>query len=122
MLNLVFAAEQDLGSLEGTGALSVFTRDAGGAMSLFNKVISNIIAVLTIVAGLWFIFQFILGAFGWLTAGGDKAAMENARKKITNAIVGLVIVVTAIFIIDLLGKLLGLDILNPGVAILNIWK
>ncbi len=122
MLNLVFAAEQDLGSLEGTGSLSVFTRDAGGAMSRFNQVISNIIAILTIVAGLWFIFQFILGAFGWLTAGGDKAAMENARKKITNAIVGLVIVVTAIFIIDLLGKLLGLDILNPEEVISKIWQ
>lgn len=111
-----------LGTLEGFGPLGKFALDIGTATNLFNKVISNIIAVLTISAGLWFILQFILGAWGWLTAGGDKSALENAQKKITNSLIGLVIVVAAIFLVDLIGKLLGLEILRPGKFILGIWQ
>lgn len=119
-----FAVEINLGELKGLGPLGFenieITRDA--AIDLFNKVISNIIGIMTIVAGIWFIFQFIIGAFGWLTAGGDKAAMENAQKKITNGVIGLVIVVAAIFLIDLLGRLIGLEILSPKKFIIGIWS
>lgn len=113
------------GRFEGFGPLGETWRYVfrqGEAISLFNRVISIIIGVMTIAAGLWFIFQFMIGAFGWLTAGGDKAAVENAQKRITNAMIGLVIVVAAVFLIDLLGGLLGLEILNPGKFILGIWQ
>lgn len=95
--------------------------DIPNTMALFNKVISNIVAVLTISASLWFILQFILGAWGWLSAGADKASLENAQKKLTNSVIGLAIVVAAVFLIDIIGKLLGLDILNPGKFIKDIW-
>lgn len=92
-----------------------------GALSLFNLVISNIIGIMTIVAGLWFIFQFIIGAFQYLTSGGDKAKTQEAQQKITMALVGLVVVVAAIFIIDLVGALLGIDILKPGSLVSKMW-
>lgn len=91
------------------------------AVNSFILILSNIIGVMTIVAGIWFIFQFIIGGFSWLTAGADKAAMENAQKKITNGVIGLVIVVAAIFLIDLIGNLLGLKILNPRDVIYKMW-
>lgn len=111
-----------LGTLEGLGPLGKFNITKEMAVELFNTVLSNIIGVMTVVAGLWFIFQFIIGAFGWLTAGADKAAVENAQKRITNSLIGLAIVVAAIFLIDLLGTLMGLKILQPGTFILNIWQ
>lgn len=111
-----------LGILKGLGPLGTFEIDETVAANLFSKVISLIIGVMTVVAGIWFIFQFIIGAFGWLTAGADKAAMENAQKKITNGVIGLVIVVAAIFLIDLLGRLIGLEILSPGKFIIGIWQ
>ncbi|MDP3955107.1 MAG: hypothetical protein Q8Q15_01960 [bacterium] len=117
----VYAAGQPIGDkpFKGIGPLSDF---AGiDALFLFGRVISVIIGVLTVAAGLWFIFQFLIGAFGWLTSGGDKAQLEGARKRLANSIIGLVIVVAAIFIIDLIGNLLGLDILNPAGTIHNIW-
>jgi len=117
----VFAKEQPLGTIEGPGILGKFGLDINSVIDLFNKVISNIIAILTIVGGLWFILMFIIGAFSWLTAGSDKTAVENAQKKLTHAVIGLVIVVVAIFLIDLLGRLLGLEILSPGKFILGMW-
>lgn len=124
MLVLLAQTEHPLGdNLQGIGPLgNVEFTNIGNTVGLFNKFLSIFIGILTLAAGLWFIFQFFMGAFGWLTAGSDKAAVENAQKRITNAVIGLVIVVAAIFIIDLIGRVLGLDILNPGQFIIGIWQ
>lgn len=122
---LLAAKERPLGgAFEGIGPLGATPRwgtTIGEVMNVFNKLISNIIAVLTIAASLWFILQFILGAWAWLTAGADKTALENAQKKLTNSVIGLVIVIAAIFLIDLIGRILGLEILSPGKVIKDIW-
>lgn len=125
MIVLLAQVKKPLGILEGLGPLGEtwkFISLPKQAIDLFNKILSLIIGVMTVVAGIWFIFQFIIGAFGWLTAGADKAAVENAQKKITNGVIGLIIVVAAIFLIDLLGRLIGLEILSPGKFIIGIWQ
>lgn len=83
------------------------------AANIFSSVISRIIGLMTIIAGIFFIFQFIIGAFNYLGAGGDQKAIEKAQKYISNAIVGLIIVVAAYAIIYVLGELLGFKILQP---------
>jgi len=119
----VFAQkETPLGNIIGIGPLGEFTVSESEAVNLITQVIRNIIGLMTIVAGIWFIFQFIIGGISWLTAGGDKAKIESAQKKITQAIIGLAIVIIAIFIIDLIGTLLGLEILQPGNYILELWS
>ena len=124
MLNIVFAKEEELGTFEGLGPLGTFTVEEAvdTAINLFNKVMSNIVGFMTIVAGIWFIFQFIIGAFGWLTAAGDKAKVQASQTKITHSIIGLAIVVAAVFLIDLIGTLLGLKILSPGEFIKGFWN
>lgn len=79
-----------------------------------NKVVSVLIGFLTIVAALYFLFQFIIAGFQWISAGGDKNNTTAARDKITNSLIGLLIVVIAWAVIGIIGKVLGLDILNPG--------
>ncbi len=82
-------------------------------IGVFTKFISSTIGLLTIVAILWFIFLFIGGAIGLMSAGNDKAAVESARSKITSGLIGLIVVIAAIFVIDLIGFLIGIqDILN----------
>lgn len=106
-----------LGDVAGKGlALNI-----KNALKLFNTIISNIVGVMTIIAGIWFIFQFITGGIGWLSAGGDKAKLQAAQAKITQGIVGLIVVVIAFFLIDVVGALLGLDILSPGEVIEKLW-
>lgn len=85
-----------------------------------NTVIGSIIGFLTIVSALWFFFQFIFAGFSWISAGGDKTALENAQKKLRNSIIGLTIVVGAWVIVGVIGELLGLDILNPGAVLKTI--
>jgi hypothetical protein len=78
---------------------------------------------LTIVAGIWFIFVFITGAISVIGSGGDKVKVEAARNRILHGIIGLAVTVAAIFTIELIGRILGLDlILNPAEFVENIWS
>ena len=96
--------------LEGYGAAS------GG--QIFNIFISRAISIMTIVAFVWFVFSVFTGAIGIISSGGDKQALEAARKKIMTGIIGIVVVVSAIFIVSLIGQFLGIEnILNPAVLI-----
>jgi hypothetical protein len=107
------------GGFKGFGNLGL--AGESDAPSIFNAFISGVIGLLTIIAIIWLIFLLITGAYGVMSAGGDKAALETARKRLTTAIVGFVIVVAAIFIIRLIGELLGLkDILNPTLLLENM--
>lgn len=85
--------------------------NAKQAFFAFATLISNIIGVFVVVAGLLFLFQFMLGGFKWLTAGGDKAKLETAQQSLLHAVIGLVIVLAAYAIVALFGSILGIDIL-----------
>lgn len=84
------------------------------AAGIFTQIISKIIGVMTVIAGIWFFFMMIIGGYGYLTAGGDSKKIEEASKKITSALTGLIVIVLAYALISLIGKLLGFpQILNP---------
>ena len=100
------------GGFRGIGPLGLEGQAAERSVPIFNQVLSTIIGVMTVVAFVWFTFQFILAAIGILTSGGDKGKLETARNKITTSIIGLVLVIAAIFIIELIGNLIGVSILR----------
>ncbi len=101
------------GGFTGFGKLGLKGSSAADAASTFSNFISSVIGVLTVIAIIWFVFLFVSGAISYMTSGGDKAAVESARKRIVNGVIGLVLVVVALFIIKLVGFLIGIpDILN----------
>lgn len=51
----------------------------------------NIITIVFIVAALLTLFYLVLGAINWISSGGDKGKVEDARNKITAAVIGLLI-------------------------------
>lgn len=99
------------GGFKGFGPLG---NPSGNGIDIFSKFISSAIGLMTIIAIIWFVFTFFIGAIGIISAGGDKNALESAKKKITTGLIGLVVVIAAIFIIRLIGFLFGIDILNIG--------
>ena len=118
MKNLIAATIKGGEPLTGVGEIGS-PSGAEGAADLFNNIISSVIGLITIIAGIWFVFLLITGAIGIMSAGGDKAALEEARKRITSGLIGLIVVVAGIFLVDLIGGFLGLDILQPGETIIN---
>lgn len=60
-----------------------------------------------------FLIYFIVAALSWITAGGEKGKIESARNSMTNAALGLIIVIASYAIVGIVGGVLGLNILNP---------
>lgn len=105
------------GGFKGQGPLGL-SGGAGSAPTIFNKIISSTIGLMTIIAFIWFLFLLVSGAYSIMSAGGDKQALESAKKRIATGLIGVVVIIAAIFIVSLIGELIGLpDILNPGGAI-----
>ena len=73
--------------------------------------------MLTVVAGMAFALYFLLGGLNWITAGGDKGKIDKAKGMMTNGAIGLIIIVLSYSITWIVGKALGLDILNPATII-----
>jgi len=104
------------GTINGIGNIG----QSAGAESRFARIISSAIGLITILAFIFFLFTLITGAIGVITAGGDKGKLEDARGRITTGVVGVGIVISGIFIVDLIARLLGIpDILNIP-AMINI--
>ncbi len=117
-MSVLIAQVKELPKINQGGGLGAFSNFTLGTFSqTVATIIGNIIGFLTIVAGLWFTINFILGAVSWISAGGDKGKVKEAKDKITQAVIGLAIVVAAYTIAGLLGKILGLDFLNIGAAL-----
>ncbi|MGB6882368.1 MAG: hypothetical protein WBD86_03690 [Microgenomates group bacterium] len=94
------------GGFKGFGALGL--EQGQDAPTVFTNFISSIIGLLTIIAIIWFVFLLITGAIGIISSGGDKTALETSRKRITTGLIGFIVVIAAIFIIDLIGDLIGI--------------
>ncbi len=52
-----------------------------------------------VIAGLAALFYMLLGAFAWVTSGGDKDAVSAAQQKIQAAVVGVLVIVAVLAII-----------------------
>jgi hypothetical protein len=115
MQNLLAQNEHPLGNpLKGIGTYGLQGTNATQSPTLFSRILTNIIGLLTLVAGIWFLFLLLAGGIAWLSSGGDKGKLAQARTQIFTGIIGLAIVVAALFITEIIGGILGFgDILNP---------
>jgi len=82
-----------------------------------GSLLGNVITLILIVAAVIFFFMLVIGGIQWMTSGGDKAATESARGRITAALIGLIIVFAAWAIIRLVETFLGVSIISGGAAI-----
>lgn len=72
--------------------------------------VSKGFSAIILVAGLATFGYLVLGGINWITAGGDKGKLEEARNKITNGIIGLAIVASAWAVYLLLDYFFGIGI------------
>lgn len=83
-------AASDLQVDEGTLEFSIPT---------FGDILTFIIRLFFVLAGIAALLYLLLGAFTWITSGGDKERVEKARDKIQAAIVGVILVVIVVAIL-----------------------
>lgn len=80
--------------------------------SNFPGMIISVVFVLAIIAALAYL---IWGGVKWIISGGDKTKVDDARKAIVAAIVGLVLVFLSYFIISIV-----VPIFVPGFNLTNL--
>lgn len=113
-MNLLAQNPHPIGSpINGIGPLGG-TQATNNAFDTFNNILTLAVGIMTVIAAIWFLFILITGAIGIMTAGGDKGKIEENRQKLFTGIIGLVIIISALFIANLVGTVLGINILNPG--------
>jgi hypothetical protein len=64
------------------------------------SVIGRIIQIAFALAGLVATFYLIMGGYNYITSGGDPEAAEGAKVMITNAIIGMVVILVSYLIVD----------------------
>lgn len=84
--------------------------EAGG--STFALQLAAIWRTSIVIGGLLLIMYLLWGAISWITAGGDKAKVEQARNQLTHAIVGFAILAGTVALVTFVGSALKIDFLR----------
>lgn len=78
--------------------------------------VTNILQLAFAIALVVVMFMLIWGSFEWITSGGDKDHVANARNRIINALVGLAVLAIAFAVATIGAQFLGF----PGLGNLPI--
>ncbi len=100
--NLAF----DIGSTFFGGSDATSFREISGV----SNIVSLFLNIAFVVAGIILLFFFIMGGIGLISSAGrnDPQKNEQAKKTITSAVIGLVVVFASYWIVKLIGQLLGM--------------
>jgi hypothetical protein len=79
-----------------TSGLMVDSSALGFKIPSLGDILTFAIRGFFVVAGLAALFYMLLGAFAWVTSGGDSEAVSAAQGKIQAAVVGLLIMVAVL--------------------------
>lgn len=98
-----------LSSRDGSGTCSIDSPggDTGALSSFIWHIVLNVIEIALYVVGYIAVFFVLYGGFQFLTGGSNPSQIEKARKTILNAVVGLVISISAVIIVNLIFGILG---------------
>jgi TRAP-type C4-dicarboxylate transport system permease small subunit len=72
--------------------------------------VSNFVSLLLTVSALGAFAYLVWGGFNWIISSGDKVKVEEARNRITNAIIGLAIVASSWAVFLLVDYFFGLNL------------
>ena len=91
---------------------SVFSNTSlvGKADLTLADIISKFIPYIYVIAGLILFAFLIIGGFNYLTSGGDPKKVETAQAKITQALIGFLIIFLAYWLGRILEIVFGIEI------------
>ena len=77
-----------------------------GSVGSSTLLLSNIIRLLTIGAGIYAFLNFVIAGIGFISASGNPEAIQRSWSRIYQSLVGVSIVILAFAFAGLLGQLL----------------
>lgn len=100
-----------------TGLQNVPTPDTGDVADVATinslvSVFSNIITSVVALTGILLFIMLVIGGFTFLFSGGDQKKLEKAKGTVTNAIIGLIVLLCAYIILLIIKAFTGVDVTN----------
>lgn len=86
------------------------------AITNIGTLIQGIVQGAIVVAALLVFMFLIWGGIQWITSGGDKGKTQEARDRITAALVGLAVVASAWAIMLIISYFFGINILDGNIT------
>jgi len=74
----------------------------------FDQVVTFLIRMFFVVAGLVALIYLLLGALGWITSGGNKENVDKAREKIQAALIGIILIFVVLAIVGVIENLFNM--------------
>lgn len=71
-----------------------------GGTDQINNIITTVINIFSLVVGVVSVIMIIVGGFRYITSGGDSSKVGGAKNTIIYALIGLVVVALAQFIVQ----------------------
>lgn len=87
------------------------TADTPANIGCIGLMINSVIHAGMALIGVTTVILIIYSGIKFITSGGDAKQLESARKTLTYAIIGLVIVVSAFMIVNLIATITGVSCL-----------
>lgn len=73
-------------------------------------IIKNLFGYALGLAGIVLFILLLVGGFQFITSGGDPKATDGAKKTITSAIIGLIVILVSYIILVIIRNITGVDV------------
>ena len=83
--------------------------EPGAAVESFFTIV---LGFLTVIGGIMFLIYFVLGGLNWISSRGEKEMVAKAQRYMSNALIGLIVVILAWAFTGIIGAALGFSILD----------
>ena len=92
-------------------------RDGVATIKGLEAIFSNVVVVALGFGGIVLFLMLVLGGFHYLTSGGDPQKVDSAKKTLTLAIGGFILLVMAFLILKFIESFTGLKLTEFKVVI-----
>ncbi len=80
--------------------------DAGPV--IIGQLLANIINMMIIAGAIILLIMIVWSGIAWATSGSDKERLQGAQRRLSNAIVGFIILICVFAIANFIGSIFGL--------------
>ncbi len=86
-------------------------------ISDLSEIFGNVVSAVLGFAGIILFILLVSGGFKFITSGGDPKALEGAKKTITYAIGGLILLLLSFLILVLIKEITGVDVTQFNIVL-----
>lgn len=76
----------------------------------FAALLGQVLGIVATIAVIILLIMLLWGGIEWITAGGDKSKIEKARNRITQSILGIIVLAAVVVLFMIVQNLLGFQL------------